>query len=369
MKKGFLALVALFLIFPTPVHAATIVTLTAPPARHLDGTFIDDHLATDLTPTGKYGELVFNAPGFVNLWRIDPAFIEDVQAMTVSYKVSGGQDGAGKEVALAFLNRLKSITQGERVEALAYANPSEYWVGKFLPHDRGYILTVSEARLSSLLGEKTYAPTEYISRKYFSLTSPQIRLINIASARIQSSAAFLDSQTLENYKLSELKILSASLNPTQRQSFAYDLAAQVNTLRDSIHISNGKFTITSAEQKLPLTITNDFPKSVIANLSINSTNERIFVDDIKSITIPAKSKIQIMVPIKAYTSGDSGFTVTVTTRDGSVFGQTVTYPLTIAVISPVATWITAAAAIVLFGAAIFKSLRRFRKGKNRHEHR
>jgi hypothetical protein len=48
----------------------------------------------------------------------------------------------------------------------------------------------------------------------------------------------------------------------------------------------------------------------------------------------------------------------------SVYGQSVTYPLKIAVISPIATWITGAAALVLFGAAIYKSFRRIRRNKN-----
>ena len=46
-----------------------------------------------------------------------------------------------------------------------------------------------------------------------------------------------------------------------------------------------------------------------------------------------------------------------------MYGQDVTYPLKIVVISPVATWITGAAALVLFGAAILKSLRRIRRGR------
>ncbi len=369
MKRLFILLLSLFLLTPFSAHASTTVTLTAPSHRHLDGTFFDDALATDLLPDGKYGSLIFHKSTFVSNWKIDPAFIEDVNAMTINYQVSGLGEGKGKEAATAFMNRLKTVTSIGRVEALPYSNPSEYWVNKFMPHDRGYILDVSASRLTSLLGRFTYAPTQYASKKYFSLTSPQIRLINLSSARIQSSASYLDSQLLENYKLSQVKLLSVSITQTQRQTLAYDLAAQLNTLRDSIRISRGKFTITSANQKLPITLTNDFPKPTVVNLSINSINQRIFVDDIKLITIPAKSKMQVLIPVKAYTSGDSGFTVTLRTKDGSVFGQTTTYPLTVAFISPVATWITTIAAVVLFGAAILKSLRRFRKGKRSHEHR
>jgi Family of unknown function (DUF6049) len=369
MKKFFVSVLVLFFLLPAPAHASSVVTLTAPTHRHLDGIFFDDKLATELSPTGKYGTLIYNPSIYLSSWKIDPAFIEEIQAMTLGYQVSGVGPGTGKDIAIAFMDRLKKITIGSHVEAIAYANPSEYWIKKFMPHDRGYILSVSATRLDALLQQTTHAPTEYMSQKYFSLTTPQARLLGIASARIQSAASFLDSPILENYKLSEVKLLSSMLNSTQRQGLAYDLAAQVNTLRDSIRISSGKFTITSANQKLPVTITNDFPKPAVVNLNINSTNQKINVDDIKSVSVPAKSKVQVLIPITSYTSGDSGFTITLTTRDGSVFGQTITYPLKIAVISPVATWITSAAAIVLFGAAIFKSLRRIRRGKKSHEQR
>ena len=74
-----------------------------------------------------------------------------------------------------------------------------------------------------------------------------------------------------------------------------------------------------------------------------------------------------MVPIKVYTSGDSGFVGTLTTKSGATFGQTVTYPLKIAVISGIATWITTIAAVILFGAAILQSLRRIRRGRNKKD--
>jgi hypothetical protein len=138
----------------------------------------------------------------------------------------------------------------------------------------------------------------------------------------------------------------------------------VNTLRNSVRVSGGKFTITSANQKVPITVINDFPQPIAVDLLIHSANEKVYVDDIPNVLIPGKSKIQVMVPLKVYASGDSGFIVTVKGHVDSVYGQSVTYPLKIAVISPIATWITGAAALVLFGAAIYKSFRRIRRNKN-----
>ena len=189
-----------------------------------------------------------------------------------------------------------------------------------------------------------------------------------AASRTNASAAYLDSAELENYKLSEFKILNPQLSSNNRQDLAYDLAGLVNSLRDRVRVSTGKFTITSTNQKLPLTITNDFAKPITLDLIIRSTNERIFVSNIKHVSLAGKSKLQVLVPVKVYTSGDSGFVVTIRGSNGNVYGQSVTYPLKIAVISSVATWITTTAAVVLFGAAILKSFRRFRRGRKHHEH-
>ena len=366
MKKIFLALLLLFISLPSAAHAGETLTLTAPTHRHLDGTFIDDQLATDLAPSGRLGQVVFGNLRNISTWRIDPALIEDVQAMAAGYTVSGVGDGTGKDVAAAWLAQLNKATRGHRVEAIVYGNPTEYWITKFFPHDRDFFLTVSSKRLSTLLGRGVVTPTAYSSSNYFSLTSSQVRLMNISAARLAASAQFMDQVALENQKLLLVKILNPSLRSTTRQAISYDVAALVNSLRDSVRVSTGKFTITSTQQKLPITITNDFLQKIKVDLIINSTNERIFVSDIQGVEIPGKSKIQVMIPIKVYTSGDSGFTVTLKGANGSVYGQTVTYPLKIAVISPIATWITGAAGLVLLGAAILQSIRRVRRGR-KHE--
>ena len=367
MKRVLIVFILLFISLPltsSTANAGGTATIGAHSHRHLDGRFVDDQLATELAPAGKFGVLVYHSSSYIRMWRIDPAFIEDVISMSTGYKLSNGEDGAGKDVAIAWLKKLKSTLVGSQVEAIAYANPSEYWVRKFFPHDRDFYLSASARRLSSLLQMTVSVPKNYDSTEYFSLTSAQVRLLQISAARMDSSSAYLDSDSLENYKLAEAKILNPTISTSWRQTLAYDLAANVNTLRNSVRVSGGKFTITSANQKVPITVINDFPQPIAVDLLIHSANEKVYVDDIPNVLIPGKSKIQVMVPLKVYASGDSGFIVTVKGHVDSVYGQSVTYPLKIAVISPIATWITGAAALVLFGAAIYKSFRRIRRNKN-----
>ena len=370
MKRALFALAVLpvlflsFFSFSSVAQASSVATISAPSHRHLDGTFSDDLLATELAPDGKFGKLVYGNFVYTKFWRIDPAFIEDIQSMSVGYKLSSGVDGVGKDSAIAWLKKLKQNLVGARVEAIAYGNPSEYWVRKFFPHDGGYYLSASAQRLSALLEKNVEVSKGYDSTQYFSLTSAQERLLRISAARIDSSSAYLESSSLEKYKLDEVKMLNPTISASWRQTLAYDLAANINTLRNSVRVSGGKFTITSANQQVPITVINDFPQPIAVDLSIHSANEKVYVDDISNVLVPGKSKVQVLVPLKVYASGDSGFIVTVKGHVDSVYGQTVTYPLKIAVISPIATWITGAAALVLFGAAILKSLRRIRRKKS-----
>jgi hypothetical protein len=130
-----------------------------------------------------------------------------------------------------------------------------------------------------------------------------------------------------------------------------------------VHLSTGKFTVTSSHQGLPITLTNGFPTDIKVNLKISATNPRVQVTPVTVEKIPANSKIQVMVPITVLTSGASGLNVEVTTSSGQLLGDPVLYPLNLAVISPVATWFTTGAAILLFFAATIQSIRRMRRRK------
>ena len=127
-----------------------------------------------------------------------------------------------------------------------------------------------------------------------------------------------------------------------------ELFGRIQEISNSVHTSTGKFTITANNQKLPVTLINDFPQPVKVNLAIRSINERITVADQKNIEIAGKSKLQILIPVVVYTSGDSGFTISIRDSRGNYLGEKTLYPVKVSVVSPIATWITYIAAIILF---------------------
>ena len=79
--------------------------------------------------------------------------------------------------------------------------------------------------------------------------------------------------------------------------------------------------------------------------------------------IDGSSKQQILLPVQVLASGESGLLVQLTNAQNKPVGYPVNINLKLSVISPVATWITSGAAVLLFIAALVQSLRRVRRGK------
>ena len=356
--------IGLVTILSTPVASAGVtVELTDSPHRQIDGTFLDDTLAAKLLPSGRLGAPIYKYRGSISTLYIDPSLVEDIQAMSKGYKLIDGTDGSGEIVAKTWLAQLSRVTNGARIYAIPYGNPSEYWVNKFASHDRGYFLSLSSSRLSTLIGRFVYPTTDYFYTNYFSLRTEHSRLIQKAERQISATAAYLDSAELEQLKLNTVKLFNSALTATNRSRLAYDLAGRIQEISNSVHTSTGKFTITANHQKLPVTLINDFPQPVKVNLTIRSINERITVTDQKNIDVAGKSKLQILIPVEVYTSGDSGFTISIRDSRGHELGEKTLYSVKVSVVSPIATWITGAAGLTLLVAAILQSLRRIRRGK------
>ena len=134
-------------------------------------------------------------------------------------------------------------------------------------------------------------------------------------------------------------------------------------LSHKIKLSAGRFTVTSSHQNLPITIKNGFGAPASVRINVNSINERIGVTNPAPMVLAPNSKTELLVPIDVLTSGNTGLVVSIMTTSGVSLGDSVEYPISVRVISPIATWITTGAAITLFVAAIIQSARRIRKAR------
>jgi hypothetical protein len=342
-------------------QASTTIVLTEPTHQQISGEFIDDELATSLGVTGRLGNLVFNPPVGTRTWIIDPALIEEVVAMANGYTLTSGAAGSGELFAKSWLNQLNRVTKSDRVIALALGNPSKFWVTQLSPHETNYVLQISQTRLTALLGRTIEPHAIYLSNSHFSLTTADIATIKSDSSNFSQTASYVDPASIDIYRLALVKILNSDLSNDRRAYLIRDYTRAAFNQIHLVHLSPGKFTITSSHQNLPITLTNGFPNSVKVNLYAIPTNLKVEVGNLPQVVIPAKSKIQVMVPVTVLTSGTSGLNVEITSTAGNLLGDSVIYPLQLSVISPIATWFTTGAAIVLFIAATIQSIRRIRR--------
>jgi hypothetical protein len=89
----------------------------------------------------------------------------------------------------------------------------------------------------------------------------------------------------------------------------------------------------------------------------------VVVASTQQIRLEAKSKQQVLLPIEVLASGESSLLAQLTNLENKPVGYPVNINLKLSVISPVATWITSGAAVLLFVAAIIQSIRRVRRRK------
>ncbi len=350
------------LIFATPPAQANItILITEPTHRQINGQFIDDELAKSIGEQGRLGQIIFNPPSGNRNWVIDPALIEEVTSMSNGYTLISGAAGTGQIAAQTWLAQLKTITSSDAVTAMAYGNPSLYWVNKLSSHEVNYVLAISQARLQTLLNLAVTGVSRYESDSKFGILDSDIALIKADTVNFSETAAYVDPTTIDLYRLALIKILNPNLSKDRREYLIRDLTSTAFEQIHLVHLSQGRFTVTSTHQNLPITITNGFPNEIKVTLRVVPVNAKIQVGDLPVQTIPAKAKIQVMVPIEVLTSGTSGMNIEVISSQGNLLGDRVSYPLKLSVISPIATWFTTGAAILLFIAATIQSIRRIRR--------
>ena len=365
MKK-FLAtifLTALALgIAPSVAQATNVIVVTEPTHRQLDGAFIDDDLATLISYDGALGKKIFAPVAAPRIWEIDPQLVEEVQAMSTPYLLADGSKGVGTTAAQIWLARLKSVTRFDQIIALPYGNPSGYWIHKLAPHDESYFLTVGAEKLQNILNRPVSVSITFANASGFHLSSLVYQSFTDAKKIIDAAAGFMSGEDLEKYRLRTAAVLNPGLTSPRRDYLARDTTASAFALSHKIRLASSKFTVTSQKQSLPITVINDFVGEAQLKISVEPANSRITTAAAPiDLTLPGKSKVQIKVPVHVYTSGPSGLIITIRNAQGSVLGEPTSFPLTLSVISPIATWFTTGAAIVLFVAAIIQSARRIRR--------
>ena len=364
MKRILIFAFALFLITPIQsAGAATSVTISEPTHRLINGKFLDDALAAKLMPTGSLGALVYTNSNSSRTWLIDPATIEEITAMSNGYGVIDGSTPTGQQVAKDWLTQFYRLTKFEKVSAITYGNPAKYWVDKLIPEEAEYLNAISKIKLEEYLGKASPA-TVISSNKQQKLSSGIQNTFKFSDKQFILMSTLVDSKEFDSLKLRMAQLLNPDISSSELTPLYSDYQTEFNKVRNKLRVSKTKFTVTSTNQELPITVINDFESDVKLKLTTRAINSKVIVRPTEAIEIPAKSKVQVLLPIEVVASGDSSLLAQLSNLENKPIGFPVNINLKLSVISPIATWITSGAAIVLLIAAIIQSVRRFRRGKN-----
>lgn len=365
MKRLILfALTVIFILPVSPANAATPLVITEPTHRLIDGKFINDQLSTKLLPTGELGKIVFNIRNINKDWRVDPATLEEITAMSNGYGVIDGSTPAGQQIAKDWLAQFYRITRAQSVTAIIYGNPSDYWIKKLLPEQIEYLKATSEIKLEEYLG-RAVAGTIGVNSTQQKLSK------SVQSAFVFADKQFILMQTLVDQKeftflkLRMAQLLNPAITSAELTPLFKDFQSSFNQSRNKLRISKSKFTVTSSKQELPITVINEFGSNVKVKLTTRALNSKVIVQPTEAIELAANSKLQVLLPIEVLASGDSSLLTQLSNLENKPIGFPVYISLKLSVISPVATWITSGAAIILFAAAVFQSVRRFRRGQGK----
>jgi hypothetical protein len=348
-----------FIIIPN-ANATQVVKISEPTHRLSDGVFFNDLLAQKLAPSGSLGQAVYLNSQSVNNWLVDPATIDEIIAMSNGYGISDGTAPTGQEIAKSWLTQFTKVTRNKKITPITYGNPSSFWVNEIMPDQIVYLDDISKFKLESFLSrpvEKTggaEAEKQKINKTSLSVLKYGQRQINLLST-------LLEKKQLEDNQLRLLKLLNPNLDEKLFLDLLKDYDKSVSIMRAKLNVKNTKFTVTSSKEELPITVVNDYDQVVKLKLSSRAMNSKVSVAQIEEIELEAKSKKQVLLPIEVFAAGDSRLLVQLTNLENKPVGYPVYIDLKLSVISPVATWITTAAAVLLFIAALVQSVRRVRR--------
>lgn len=366
MRRLF-AVLLLLLVPIVPVQADSTMTLTEPTNRSVTGKFINDELASSITPRGRLGKLLFERSGSVNTFVVDVALLEEIQDLADGYTFI---DDAGDEIeipefliAQIWLDTLRNAVRGKQVIALPYGNPDRNFLEKRAPGEYQFLKEVAEVRLRAALSAPVNAGE---SSATSGESNPLIQNLSDAYRKnLRTTYSAIPAPEVADLRLRIAQLLNPDLPSESVKSLSADLSKALRENSKKLRIASGSYTITSTNYNLPITITNDFSIATKIDLFVRATNSKVIVGYVAPLSIPAKSQVQVEVPIEVLTSGETRLEFQVISDSGSQIGEKQYIPIRLAVISPITTWFTTGMAIILLLAAIIQSVRRIKGRKEK----
>lgn len=363
MKKIFVLLFSLsFLIIPAAHADLPVIRITDKPHINFEGVFRNNELAVTLLPNGKLGKLIYGAASTGNTYVIDAALVDEVTLMAAGYTFDKKEDLDGQKTAQNWLFRLRYATANNKVIALPYGNPDEKLLKSIAPSELRYYSEYAQSRLESALGRAVTAQTGW-SRGVSALTN-QFKGDYRDNRRLLTELSTITNSP----EVTALRArLAISLNPLltkfERAYFFRSQDTATDVMSNRLKVIPGRYQITSSSAKLPVTLVNNFDTVSVVNISLIPMNSRIQIENISSVTIAPKSRLQILVPVEVIAPGNTLVLVQFMNSKGQLVGNVSKLDITSTVIDSRVAWFTTGAAILLFLGAITQSVRRIRRSR------
>jgi hypothetical protein len=364
MKKLVALLVMLLVVLPlSPAKAAeSIVRITSMAHQTFTGEFRNDDLAQELTPSGALGQLVYTPRSNNKTWVIDAALIDEVIAMTGDYTLATDATPAGKEIAAAWLKQLRQITYGQQVVALAYGNPDVSLARRLAPSELKSYYAYGKTQLEVALGRTVRSePDGGWSVGKSGLSYPLRKAYGDNRKALTRLSKVVTDAELITLRAQLSKLLSPKLDKDSRDFYSYSARTAVDAMVRKLRINSGKYQITTANVKLPITVINEFDTDVTVNISMLPINSRVVVDSFDAVTIPAQSKSQLEMVVDVIAPGQTTVTAQIIDNEGNEIVPEAILTLNSTVIDSRVTWFTTGAAILLLLAGVAQSVRRVRR--------
>ena len=372
MKRIWLVLAVIlglqFTYLPAQAVESQVIRLVTEPNRNYSGFFYNDDLATRLTPTGDFGKLVFSPANRPRTWVVDTAFIDDVIAMKDDYKIGlvGGEkiDGVGSVVATNWLNQFSFISANDQVVVLPYGNPAYRLIKNYAPGELNFYYANANQRLAEFLGRAVISDKsgKYSKGSFASSNSLRMNYTQNRQA-VTTLDRVVDAPELTTLRLQMARLLNPNIDQEFRDRLLKSADKEVLRSTRKLKVVSGRYRLTAAEVKLPITLVNNFSTQVKVSLELLPRNSRVQIAGITDVSIEPLSKMQLSLPANVITPG----TVTVAARLTDAKGVPITkysqLNLNLSIVDSRVAWFTSSAAVLLFIAATLQTIRRVRRNK------
>lgn len=357
-----------FTCLPAQAAEAKVIRLVTEPNRNFSGYFYSDELTTRLAPTGDFGKLVFYPANRPRIWVVDTAFIDDVIAMKDNYKIGleNGKkiDGVGSVIAANWLNQFSFISGSDQVVVLPYGNPAYRLAKNYAPGELNFYYANANERLASFLNRVVTSDKSGKYSKGYLKNSNSLRIDYAQNRRaLTTLSRVVDASELTTLRLQLARLLSPDINNEFRARLLKSAEKEVTRSNRKLKVVSGRYRLTSATVKLPITLVNNFSTPVKVSLELLPRNSRIQIVGISDVSITPNSKIQLLIPANVITPG----TVTVAARLTDARGIPVTnysqLNLNLSIVDSRVAWFTSSAAALLFIAATLQTVRRVRRSR------